>query len=38
MWRYYLASCAAAFRVRRNQLWQFVLSPNGVPGGWPEVR
>jgi cyclopropane-fatty-acyl-phospholipid synthase len=26
MWRYYLNVCAAAFRVRNLQLWQFVLS------------
>lgn len=26
MWRYYLNSCAAAFRVRNLQLWQIVLS------------
>ena len=38
MWRYYLAVGAASFRVRRNQLWQLVLSPNGVPGGYPEIR
>jgi cyclopropane-fatty-acyl-phospholipid synthase len=38
MWRYYLAVSAASFRVRRNQLWQFVLSPNGIPGGYPEIR
>jgi cyclopropane-fatty-acyl-phospholipid synthase len=34
MWRYYLLSCAGAFRARRNQLWQVVLSPHGVPGGY----
>ncbi|MGN6830000.1 cyclopropane fatty acyl phospholipid synthase [Paucibacter sp. M5-1] len=34
MWRYYLLSCAAAFRVRDIQLWQWVLSPHGVPGGY----
>jgi cyclopropane-fatty-acyl-phospholipid synthase len=33
MWRYYLLSCAGTFRARRNQLWQLVLSPKGVPGG-----
>ncbi|AHG63904.1 cyclopropane fatty acyl phospholipid synthase [Advenella mimigardefordensis] len=32
MWRYYLLICAGSFRARDNQLWQFVLSPNGVPG------
>lgn len=34
MWRYYLLSSAAAFRVRDIQLWQWVLSPRGVPGGY----
>lgn len=33
-WRYYLLSCAGAFRARRLQLWQLVLSPRGVPGGY----
>ena len=34
MWRYYLLSCAGAFRARAVQLWQVVLSPTGVPGGY----
>jgi cyclopropane-fatty-acyl-phospholipid synthase len=34
MWSYYLLSCAGAFRVRDIQLWQWVLSPRGVPGGY----
>jgi cyclopropane-fatty-acyl-phospholipid synthase len=34
MWRYYLLSCAGAFRARDPQLLQFVLSPKGVPGGY----
>lgn len=34
MWRYYLLSCAGAFRARDIQLWQWVLSPMGVPGGY----
>ncbi|MBA3788869.1 cyclopropane fatty acyl phospholipid synthase [Patescibacteria group bacterium] len=38
MWRYYLLSCAGSFRARANQLWQIVLSPNGVPGGYTSVR
>ncbi len=38
MWRYYLLSCAGAFRARRNQLWQIVLSKKGVPGGYKPVR
>jgi len=38
MWRYYLLSCAGAFRARRNQLWQLVLSPCGVLGGYRSIR
>jgi cyclopropane-fatty-acyl-phospholipid synthase len=34
MWRYYLLSCAGTFRARVNQLWQLVLSPQGVTGGY----
>lgn len=34
MWNYYLLSCAGSFRARRNQLWQVVLSKNGLPGGF----
>jgi cyclopropane-fatty-acyl-phospholipid synthase len=34
MWRYYLLMCAGAFRARRNQLWQLVLSPDGHRGGY----
>lgn len=35
MWTYYLLSCAGAFRARNLQLWQVVLSPQGLPGGFP---
>ncbi len=38
MWKYYLLSCAGAFRAREIQLWQIVLSKNGVPGGYKSVR
>jgi cyclopropane-fatty-acyl-phospholipid synthase len=38
MWRYYLAASMAAFRARRIQLWQLVLSPRGVPGGYVAPR
>jgi len=39
MWRYYLATYAACFRVRNHiQLWQIVLSPSGVPGGYRSIR
>ena len=38
MWHFWLLSSAAAFRARRNQLWQIVLSPSGVTGGYREVR
>jgi len=37
MWRYYLLSCAGAFRARDLQLWQWVLSKEGVPGGYSRV-
>jgi cyclopropane-fatty-acyl-phospholipid synthase len=38
MWRYYLAQSMAVFRCRRAQLWQLVLSPRGVPGGYRAPR
>ncbi|HSN16587.1 MAG TPA: cyclopropane fatty acyl phospholipid synthase [Gammaproteobacteria bacterium] len=38
MWLFYLSSSAASFRARRNQLWQLVLSPEGVPGGYVAPR
>ncbi len=38
MWRYYLLSCAGSFRARHDQLFQVVLSPRGVPGGFTPVR
>ena len=38
MWRYYLLSCAGTFRARSNQLWQFVLSPQGLSGGYRRPR
>ncbi len=38
MWHYYLLSCAGSFRARAIQLWQLVLSPEGVVGGYESVR
>ena len=38
MWKYYLLACAGSFRSRINQLWQIVLSKNGVRGGYKSVR
>jgi cyclopropane-fatty-acyl-phospholipid synthase len=38
MWKYYLLSCAGAFRARDVQLWQLVLSPEGVEGGYRRPR
>ncbi len=38
MWRYFLLSSAGGFRARKNQLWQLVLSPGGVPGGYRAPR
>lgn len=39
MWRYYLLSCAGAFRARDIQLWQWVMSKQGVKGHYqrPEL-
>jgi cyclopropane-fatty-acyl-phospholipid synthase len=37
MWRYYLLSCAGAFRARDIQLWQWVMSKEGVSGGYARV-
>jgi cyclopropane-fatty-acyl-phospholipid synthase len=34
MWKFYLLSCAGSFRARTIQLWQLVLSADGVPGGY----
>ncbi|QCU72515.1 cyclopropane fatty acyl phospholipid synthase [Luteimonas yindakuii] len=38
MWRFYLAGSMACFRARNLQLWQLVLSPHGVPGGYRAPR
>lgn len=38
MWNYYLLSCAGLFRARYIQLWQIVLSKNGVLGGYQSIR
>ncbi|ORJ59839.1 cyclopropane fatty acyl phospholipid synthase [Geothermobacter hydrogeniphilus] len=38
MWNYYLLSSAGAFRARENQVWQIVLSRQGIPGGYRIAR
>ena len=38
MWTYYLLSAAGSFRARKNQLWQIILSKNGIPGGYVSIR
>jgi cyclopropane-fatty-acyl-phospholipid synthase len=38
MWRYYLSASIACFRSRQTQLWQLVLSPGGVAGGYVAPR
>jgi cyclopropane-fatty-acyl-phospholipid synthase len=38
MWYYYLSVSMASFRARKNQLWQIVFSPHGVPGGYTAPR
>jgi cyclopropane-fatty-acyl-phospholipid synthase len=38
MWKYYLLCCAGGFRAKVLQVWQFVLSPTGVPDGYRFAR
>ncbi|MBI2626794.1 MAG: cyclopropane fatty acyl phospholipid synthase [Parcubacteria group bacterium] len=38
MWKYYLLSSAGVFRARGMQLWQIVLSKNGVQGEYKSIR
>jgi len=38
MWRYFLLSSAGGFRARQSQVWQIVLAPRGVPGGYCAPR
>lgn len=38
MWKFYLLSCAGCFRARNIHLWQIVLSPSGIPGGYKSIR
>lgn len=38
MWKYFLLSSAGSFRARHNQLWQIVLSKNGILGGYNSIR
>ena len=37
MWKFYLLSCAGAFRARDIHLWQLVLSKHGVPGVYERI-
>jgi cyclopropane-fatty-acyl-phospholipid synthase len=38
MWTYYFLHLAGTFRARLNQLYQFIFSKNGIPGGYPSIR
>jgi cyclopropane-fatty-acyl-phospholipid synthase len=38
MWKYYLLSCAGAFRARKTQLWQIALSKKGLKNGFNVYR
>jgi cyclopropane-fatty-acyl-phospholipid synthase len=38
IWKCYLLTCAGSFRARENQVWQMILSPFGVSGGYTSVR
>jgi cyclopropane-fatty-acyl-phospholipid synthase len=37
MWKYYLLSSAGTFRARCLQVWQFVFSKKGAPGGYDPI-
>ncbi len=37
MWEFYLLSSAATFRIRRNQVWQIVLSKHGIKDGYKRI-
>lgn len=37
-WKHYLLSCAGSFLARHNNLWQIVLSKNGIDGGYISIR
>ena len=34
MWKYYLLSAAGGFKARRRQIWQLLLSRDGLPAGY----
>lgn len=38
MWQYYLLASAGSFRSHKNQLWQIVLSKQGVEGAYKSIR
>lgn len=38
MWKYYLMASAGSFKSRKNQLWQIVLSKDGVRKGHESIR
>jgi cyclopropane-fatty-acyl-phospholipid synthase len=38
LWSFYLRACAGSFRARSNDVWQLVLSREGLPGGYEAVR
>ena len=38
MWKFYLLSCAGTFQSRKNQLWQVLLSKNGILGGYDPIH
>jgi len=38
IWKFFLLSCAGSFRARNIHIWQFVMSKNGVVGGYDSIR
>lgn len=38
MWKFFLHRQSSAFRLRKLQLWQIILTKNGFPGGYEQER
>ncbi len=38
MWKFYLLSMAPGFKARVGQLWQIVMTHNGLVGGYPRIN
>lgn len=38
MWKYYLLCCSGSFQARKMQLWQIVMSKDGLTEGYTSIR